>query len=231
MRRLQLQPVRDRILEALYQGGRVAALDVFLQENAEVHVLAGAIRDAIASEYESQSDVAPRDFDIGITGVDREFFDSVLTSFGTRNRHGGYLLREQGKPTWDIWRLEDSIGLRKTGLAFSLENVLRSFNLNCNAVALDLKSGVFTDAGAIESIRKRRVGFVEKRISHSCDTFAAKALLLQLRFGYDVSVEMNHFIKKNLEKQTLLYESLKVFAQLPEVSFDSDRQKRVVSAA
>ena len=86
---------------------------------------------------------------------------------------------------------------------------------------------MFIDAGAIESIRRMRVGLVESAISHSHMTFAAKALLVELRFGYIASVDMERFIKRHLEKDTLLYESRKTFPGLPVLPFDSDHQKRL----
>ena len=126
--------------------------------------------------------------------------------------------------------MEDSIGLRRTGYGFSLENVLRSFNLDCNAIALDVKTGMFVDAGAIQSIRRMRVGFVAGAIGHSHTTFAAKALLVQLRFGYDVSDGVGRFIKRHLEKDILSYESVKTFPRLPVLSSDSDHQKALIRA-
>lgn len=68
--------------------------------------------------------------------------DAVFQAFGRRNRHGGYLLPAEGAPNWDVWRLEETIGLRKTGAPCSIENVVRTFNLDCNAVAMDLTTGL-----------------------------------------------------------------------------------------
>jgi hypothetical protein len=214
MERLRLSTIQYRILDSLYHSNRSAILEEFLKRDAKIFVFAGAIRDAIALLYEGRGANAPRDFDIGIAGISRRDFHDVLAAFGLRNRHGGFVLRDHDLPAWDVWRLEDSIGLRKTGNTFSLETVLKSFNLNCNAIALDIKTGMFIDAGAIESIRRMRVGFVEGAICHSHATFAAKALLVQLRFGYSMSVRMERFIDRHLEESTLLHESLKSFPAL-----------------
>ncbi len=221
MEQLRLSAVRHHIVDSLYRGSRGPLLEELLRRDAKIYICAGAVRDAIASRYEGRGDGAPRDFDIGVAGINRKDFNYLLAAMGLRNRHGGFVLREHGLPTWDVWRLEDSIGLRKTGIPYSLENVLRSFNLDCNAIALDLKTGIFTDAGAIESIRRTRVGLVNNVISHSHATFAAKALLVQLRFGYGSSLHMDRFIKNHLESDALLYESLKAFPTLS--AFPSDR--------
>jgi len=65
-----------------------------------------------------------------VADISRGDFDTVLRAFGRRNRHGGYALRADGGLDWDVWRLEETIGLRKTGTPCSIENVLRTFNLD-----------------------------------------------------------------------------------------------------
>lgn len=229
MQQLRLNAIQHRVLDALYRSGRSCVLEEFLKRNAKIYVFAGAIRDAIGLLYEGRGDGAPRDFDIGIAGVKREDFNHVLSAFGVRNRHGGFVLRDQALPSWDVWRLEDSIGLRKTGTIFSLEGVLRSFNLDCNAIALDVKTGMFVDAGAIESIRRMRVGFVEGAISHSHTTFAAKALLVHLRFEYRLSPGVERFMKRHLQEEALLHESLKTFPALSVIH--SESQSAMMAAA
>jgi hypothetical protein len=214
MKQLRLNPVRDTVFAAINSDPRVAALQEFFERGAHIYVLAGALRDAIASEYLGQHDSTPRDFDIAVANVPREVFDEVLQSFGKRNRHGGYVLGGKGAPSWDVWRLEESIGLKKTGADCSLANVLRTFNLDCNAIALDLSTGLFLDAGAVEAIRNRRVGFVENVLHHSHETFAAKALLLDLRLNYQLTGELQSFATRHLDNTSLLHEAKKVFPSL-----------------
>jgi hypothetical protein len=214
MRRLRLKIINDRILASVYSDPRAAVLHEFLRHDARIYVLAGAIRDALAREYAGTSDGTPRDFDIAISNVSRELFDSIVTTYGVRNRHDGYLLTSHLLPRWDVWRLEDSVGLRKTNTVCTIENVLRTFNLSCNAIALDVRTGVFTDAGAIDSVGDQRVAFVPNAIVHSERTFAAKALLSQLRFSYAIDSELQHFVRKHLDRSALLHESLKIFPGL-----------------
>jgi hypothetical protein len=214
MQILSLKRMRNQVLDSLYQTPRATILEEFCRRGAGIYVLGGAIRDVIASDFGHQAGWAPRDFDVGVTGVSSPEFDYVLSGWGRRNRHGGFVLEAPGRPRWDVWRLENSIGLRKTGAAFSLENVLRSFNLDCNAIALNVRTGLVADAGAVDAIRERRVGFVHNVIRHSHETFAAKALLAQLRFGYSTSSALDLLIKTHLERGSLLYESRKVFPGL-----------------
>jgi hypothetical protein len=211
MKWVRLNPVRDAVFSALNADARAEALHEFFRHGAHIFILAGALRDAIAAYYEGEGSGEPRDFDIAVANITREIFDNVLLGLGKRNRHGGYVLSKPGSPDWDVWRLEETIGLKKTGSPRSLQNVLRSFNLNCNAIALDVRTGLFLDAGAIEAIRHKRLGFAEDAIRHSIDTFAAKALLLHLRLKYQFTNEMQHFVATNLQSGSLLYETAKVF--------------------
>lgn len=208
-----MNTVRDEVLASLGSDPRAQVLHEFLRAKAQVYVVAGALRDAIACDL-GYRQLAARDFDIAIANIGRELFDEVLQSFGQQNRHGGYVLSRPGNPNWDVWRLEESIGLKKTGAGCSLETVLRTFNLDSNAVALDLRTGLLLDAGVVNAVRRRQVGFVEGAIPHSHETFAAKALLLSLRLSYSLSGEMNSFIAQHLENSSLLHEARKVFPGL-----------------
>ena len=110
-----------------------------------------------------------------------------------------------------MWRLEETIGLRKTGTPCSIENVLRTFNLDCNAIGLDLRTGLFLDGGAIRAVRQKQIDFVHGAIRHTKETFAAKALLLDLRVKYGLSSELIQFINTHLQVPSLLYEAGKIF--------------------
>jgi len=211
MKQLRLNPARNAVFAAINADARTEALYQFFKHGAHIFIVAGALRDAIAAQYEGEGPGDPRDFDIAVANVSRELFDEVLMDLGRRNRHGGYVLSRPGLPDWDVWRLEETIGLKKTGSPRSLENMLRSFNLNCNAIALDVRTGLFLDGGAIEAIRHKCLGFAEDAIRHSQDTFAAKALLLQVRLNYRLTDEMRHFVAANLQPASLLYETAKVF--------------------
>lgn len=211
MKQVRLNPARDAVFAAITNDARAEALDEFFKHGASIFVVAGAVRDAIAAQYEGDGPGDPRDLDIAVANISRGLFDEVLMGLGRRNRHGGYVLSRPGSSDWDVWRLEETIGLKKTGSPRSLENMLRSFNLNCNAIALDLRTGLFLDGGAIEAIRRKRLGFAEDVIRHSSDTFAAKAVLLELRLKYDLTDAMRHLIAAHLQPGSLVYETAKVF--------------------
>jgi hypothetical protein len=214
VRQLRLKAVQDHLFSWIHKGARTRVLDEFLKCNGKIHIVAGAVRDAIAAHEVGYDDGSPRDLDIAISNIKRELFDEILSDQGKRNRHGGYVLNDMRLPSWDIWRLEDTVGLRKTRAVCSLENMLRSFNLSCNAIALDIGTGVFFDFGAIDTIRSKKLGFVQNAIRHSHGTFAAKALLVHLRFAYRIDVAAERFIGRHLRCRTLIHESQKVFPEL-----------------
>lgn len=213
MKQLRLNPVRDLVLASINSDPRIQVLQEFFRRDAHIYVLAGALRDAITFDL-GQHNGSPRDFDIAVANVKREVFDDVLQSFGKQNRHGGYVLESEGASNWDLWRLEESIGLRKTGTECSIENVLRTFNLDCNAIAMDLSTGLFLDAGAIDAVRHKRVGFAEGAIHHSHETFASKAILLDLRLRYQPAGDLKSFVMRHLDSASLLHEAKKVFPHL-----------------
>ena len=73
-----------------------------------------------------------------------------------------------------MWRLETMKDTGKTGaLPRSIENVHAPSGLDCNAVAMDLRTGLVLDGGG-QAIRQRKVDFVYQTIRHSEETFAAK---------------------------------------------------------
>jgi len=213
MKQLCINSVRNEVLASLYADQRADALHQLLRSGAEIYIVAGALRDAIAVDL-GLCQGEPRDFDITVSNVQRAELDEVLGSFGELNRHGGYVLHSTGAPSWDIWRLEESIGLKKTGTPCSLHAVLRTFNLDCNAIAMDLRTGLFFDCGAVSAVRHHRVGFVEDVIHHSHETFAAKALLLNLRLNYTLAPDLESFVAQYLEPASLLHEARKAFPQM-----------------
>jgi len=55
------EPGQDAVFTSLYSDKRAQALNEFFKYGAEIYVLAGALRDAIAAHYEGEGDGTPRD--------------------------------------------------------------------------------------------------------------------------------------------------------------------------
>jgi hypothetical protein len=214
MRRLPPNRLTKEIVGSLEEDPRGKLLRALLRHGTGVHVVAGAVRDALVVDSSGIREEVPRDVDIGISNISRELFESVVGRFGEQNRHSGYVVRDGSRPSWDVWRMEDSIGLRKTGTPYTEENVLRTFNLSCNAIALNIRNGELLEGGAIRAIRQNQLSFVRDRIVHSRATFAAKAVVLQLRFGWTMDAEVERFVSRHLTDRALLHEARKVFPGL-----------------
>ena len=112
---------------------RAAGLDVIIKNlhsgPGRPYVFAGAVRDALLSVIEKKR-IVPKDFDIGIDGLTKAQFAKIGSQLkGQPNRYGGYRIRLRSRNVADIWRLEETIGIRLRHRSSSIENVLRSFVL------------------------------------------------------------------------------------------------------
>jgi len=204
-----VKAIRDDLIPKVVTSWTAPILDELIARGADVYICAGAVRDTLAL-HESGLEISIRDFDIGVCGISRDYFNGIMGEFrGTRNKYGGYELSPSHSPKWDVWRMEDTVGLKKRSVPFSLEAVLRSFVLNFNAIALDLRRGTIWDCGALAAFRRRQIGFANHPIVHSRDTFASKAMLLSLRYHLSLSAEMRTFVERNLTQTALRHEATK----------------------
>jgi hypothetical protein len=148
MQKLVISSVRDSIRSKLWESDIAELLEHLLSRGAKIAVFAGAVRDTVFAEEHGFTDIKPRDWDIGISHISRRDFDGILNEAGGwKNKYGGFKLAFNRTLPCEIWRQEDTVGLRKTRSPFNLENILRSFVLSCNAIALDLDKGHIYDHG------------------------------------------------------------------------------------
>jgi hypothetical protein len=215
MRILNINSVRDAIQGELWQSAGKDLLEHLLSNGVKIVVFAGSVRDTILSHEHGFIDIKPRDWDIGITGIPVNEFDGILKEVGgTRNKYGGFKLFCDCAQSWEIWRQEDTVGLRKTRSPFSLRNLLHSFVLSCNAIAFDLDKGHICDCGALRSISTREVTILEDAIMHDRRVFAAKALNLTFRRPFKLSPNTQEFVDRHLELRNLIHEFQKVYPRI-----------------
>jgi len=156
--RVRIPEARDLLRRELGASAAVTRLlNHLVQSGGRPMLFAGAVRDALEAVQTGRQYSPPRDLDIGVVGVRRELFDEILHGEqGRLNRFGGYRLITNGCPPLDIWRLEETLGVRVNGAPLTLGNVLRSFVISLNAVAFDPLGTMFYDCGSLASIKSRR---------------------------------------------------------------------------
>ena len=214
MLNLAIPAARDMLLATLQDAGVVPTIEYLLARGGRPILFAGAVRDSLILLEQGKSFGLPRDLDIGVAGLERSKFHWIVRDIGgALNRHGGYKLIREGLPAVDLWRLEDTLGLRVFGAHCTIANVLRTFVIDLNAVAFDAHTGRFEDRGSIKSLQSRRIGLVQDALVHSTDTFAAKALVAALKFSLPVSPPLDRLVHHFLTQRALAHETGKVFDQ------------------
>ena len=140
------------------------------------------MRDVIAERLKEWPIKAPRDVDIGVAGLHKKLFAEVMKSYKAKpNRYGGYRLYWGNSPYWDIWRIEETVGLKKSTETKSVENVLRSFVLDCNAIAYDILRDRFLDLNARSSIVRGEISLLRNAILHDEPVFAERLCYVSSR--------------------------------------------------
>jgi hypothetical protein len=175
-----------------------------LSKGGRSYVLAGAVRDTLATSEFGLKVNTPRDLDIGVEGVPRRTFDDVCIGLGAeQNRFRGFRLELANNFQVDVWRLEDTVGLKRSGAPYSLSNVLRCFMLSCSAVAYDPERNIFADEGCVRSLEQKAIGFAANAIINSCAVFAAKAVVLGHRYDFTLTPETKALVCRHINAERL----------------------------
>jgi hypothetical protein len=207
IQQLQLNTKLQRALSDLFENsGATSPCLKLKKKGASIAIFAGAIRDAFIAQERPTNYAFPRDIDIGVGAISRNIFDSIMHSYdAVPNRYGGYKLPLDNS-TLEFWRLEETVGLTKFGIECNLINVLRSFVLDCNAIAYDPFSRTCIDSGAYHAIKNSRIGFVRNAILHDEGFFASKALLLSFRLGFRPSAAVKKFVALHCTQESVQHE-------------------------
>jgi hypothetical protein len=217
MLKLRLPSVRDSIYRQFESMG-AAATDVIqflLRRDSKVGIFAGAVRDAVAAAEFGWEVSQPRDWDIGVSNISQKDFHGILAELGgIQNHYGGYKLLLNGIVPWEVWRVEDTVGLRIRNAPRTLENVLRSFVLSSNAIVFDLDEEHFYDQGVLRSIASRKIEILSDAIIHDNEVFAAKALTLSFRFPFRLGPKALTHVRRHLTETALLHELQKINSSL-----------------
>jgi len=211
MHAITIPDLKNVLYKTLEQSAISSIIDSILHSGGKPILCAGAVRDALISIEKGGTLSKPHDLDIGIAGLDRRRFDHLFRGIGAvPNKYGGYVVEEAECPL-DIWRLEETCGIRVHGLQAFESNVLRSFVIAFNSVAFDLYTGRLNDYGCLQAIRSKQIDLNSDALLHGHSTFAAKALILSARLCLPLSASMRSFVAEFVEPQCFWHEFSKVF--------------------
>lgn len=199
----------ERLSHGLSLAG-IEALEAHLSSSARAYVFAGAVRDALISTL-NNCDLTPKDFDFGIGGLTRAEFDQLgMHVRGVKNRYGGYKIGKVQGSCFELWRLEETIGVVLNKKKPTINNVLRSFILDVNSVGFDFKQRRILDSGCLLALRRRQIGLVTDTLFHNEENFAARAILLALRLSFSISGILQQFIRNFFDSNAFAYEVCKL---------------------
>lgn len=199
----------SHIRDALQRADALPLLTEIEALGGEVYLAAGAVRDAIRSSICPSFRYRPRDFDFAIGNLDRQAFEGVLSEHGAHpNRHGGFRASFSTHQA-DFWRLSEAAGIVQHGVPATLTNMLRSFVLNVNAVAFELRTGLVRDLGSEQALSSGVIDLVPGALLHTESTFAAKALILATRFNLRLTPALAEFVLQHHSIPALRHEAAK----------------------
>jgi len=191
---LVYETARDLLTTQCVESGVADVVSSINIQGGRPFLFAGAVRDAVRSALTSLPG-APRDYDIGVSGMSRNRFGMLCRALGAQpNRHGGYRCCFSKMANMDLWRTEDTVGILVHACAPTISNILRSFILDLNAIAYDPNTGEFHDYGCLAALTMHRIGFVRSALLHDHSDFAGRAISLQVRFGFRMSPPIRSFV-------------------------------------
>jgi hypothetical protein len=198
---------RKMLLSKIAASGLNSVIeDLHQSDRAEAFLCAGAVRDAFLSVL-ANTHLHPKDFDVGLGGLTKREFQQISSRLGAKpNRYGGIRIALKSGISADLWRLEDTVGIRLNNSSPDIEHVLRSFVLDVNAVAFNLRTQRFVDCGAVSSLKHRTIDLVPDALLHDRATFAARAILLALRFSFQLSRRLQNFTLSHFDAKVFRYE-------------------------
>ena len=122
-----------------------AVLDLILRKQWQAYIVGGTLRDVMLAP----SSIFPRDIDVVIAGAPEDDLERTFGDLVSRRTRfdGLHLVKDfgyggitpsQGQVYFDIWRLEDTWGIRHAGLTPTIANFVRTPFLNIDSVAIEL---------------------------------------------------------------------------------------------
>jgi hypothetical protein len=167
----------------------------------ETYVVGGVVRDLLLGQLRMIHKPI-RDIDLVVQGApDREVLEHLLSDFNFRtNRMGGLKFRASSEGVYfDLWRIEDQVELSSSsGPPYTVEQLLRHFLLDIDAVAWNPRTGDLYDYGCLRAITAGAIDLVgAEGISVSrASVQAAHILLISYDTGFTVSKQARELVRE-----------------------------------
>lgn len=158
------------------------------------YIVGGALRDLILNP----AGHCPRDIDVVVVGSTQSVFENGFRDLCVRrNRFGGLHLITSEQVDFDVWRLEDTWGVRTQGLSPTVYNFVKTPFLNVDSIAIEAfaengQRGVY-EHGFFEALASRVLD-----INYESNPFPlvciARSLIIAATFDFALSERLASFI-------------------------------------
>jgi len=182
------------------KGDDLSLLRSTLPKEWSVYIMGGILRNLLLEELRDLH-VSNRDIDLVVNGAQSSGeLRAKLRDFCVRqNEFGGAKCKVS--PTgivFDVWRMEDHVGMSSATKPHTVEQLLRHNLLDVDAILLDLQTGWLYDYGCLAAINEGQIRLLGND-GISKDFSAAQAahiILIAFKTGFELSRDALELVRK-----------------------------------
>lgn len=181
-------------------GPQLKEVEAALPKDWRVYVVGGLLRDLLVEKLH-KIPMAVADVDLVVDGAkSADEVHMALSKFHTRrNDFGGVKCQVWNSGIlFDIWRIADHVNMARLPPPQTIEQLLRHFLLDVDALLWDVCSNALYEYGAIKAIERRRIDLI------GTDGISEGLMLVQavhvvsvaVKTGFEVSEKARIFIQR-----------------------------------
>jgi Poly A polymerase head domain len=186
---LLTSPLRNYLANGA--GEDLSLLRSNFPKNWSIYIMGGLLRNLLLEELRALP-MSNADVDLVINGASSsaELRDRLRHYCIRQNEFGGAKCRVSATGiVFDVWRIEDHVGMSSTASPRTVEQLLRHNLLDVDAILLDLKTDQLYDYGCLAAIRCGKISLLGKEgISEDFATAqAAHIILIAFKTRFELS--------------------------------------------
>ena len=168
-----------------------------------LYIMGGILRNLLLEELRELR-LGNRDIDLVVDGAksSRELHDKVKRYCIRQNEFGGAKCKVSSTGViFDVWRIEDHVGMSSAPEPHTVEQLLRHNLLDVDAILLDLQTGDLYDYGCLAAIKEGHISLLGND-GISKDFAAAQAahiILIALKTGFELSSDALELVREICE--------------------------------